>query len=95
MCTFVQQLVYYVLDVNTVLCLHIVQACVPLQKTVIWIARVTQPFRTLSAKPARVHSAVLCLPALGTVASLSLSGTGVVIDLHREVLKRKEADGGG
>ena len=67
----------------------------PLQKTIIWISRVTQPCGALSTKPACVHATVLGLSALSAIASLPLRGATVVIDLHWKVSKRKGADGGG
>ena len=68
--------------------------CVPPQKAVIGISWVTQPLRALSAEPGCVHSAVLGLPALGTVASSPLGRNGVIVDLHGKVPKRKGTDGG-
>ena len=67
----------------------------PLQKTIIWISRVTQPCGALSTKPACVHATVLGLSALSTIASLPLRGAAVINDLHWKVSKRKGADGGG
>ena len=65
-----------------------------MQKAVITISKVTEPFRALSAEPAGVYLAVRSLPALGTVAS-SLSRVRIIIDLDGKVPKRKGTDGGG
>ena len=66
--------------------------CVPAQKAVIRISRVTTTL-AFPAEPGCVHSAVLGLPALGTVASSPLGKNGVV-NLDGNVPKRKVTDGG-
>ena len=69
----------------------VTSVCATEKKAVIWISRMTKPYRTLSAELAGIHPTVPCLPAVGAVVSLQVQ---VKIDLYREVTEWEGAHSG-